>query len=134
MIGFDTTYTAPVDGNTFCAQFNADTAVTPLVTMTYQSALTAGENPTFAFRETLSTIIGTGSPAVGTFDFTDPVFDGSQQLTGSTQVETFYVYKSTGTAATSPLLARFDTATGLPLIPNTADVTVVVNENGAWKI
>jgi hypothetical protein len=35
------------------------------------------------------------------------------------------IYKDTGTASTSPLICLIDTATGLPVTPNGANITVV---------
>jgi len=43
------------------------------------------------------------------------------------------IYKDTGTAGTSPLIAYIDTATGLPVTPNGGDITVAF-DNGANKI
>jgi hypothetical protein len=49
------------------------------------------------------------------------------------QSEALVIYKDTGSAATSPLIAYIDTATGLPVTPNGADVTVTW-DNGSNKI
>lgn len=43
------------------------------------------------------------------------------------------IAKDTGSAATSPLIAAIDVATGLPVTPNGGDVTVTF-DNGANKI
>jgi len=43
------------------------------------------------------------------------------------------IYRDTGDAATSPLIARIDTATGLPVTPNGGDITVTW-DSGANKI
>jgi hypothetical protein len=43
------------------------------------------------------------------------------------------LYKDTGSAATSPLLALIDTITGFPLATNGADITVQW-DNGTYKI
>lgn len=43
------------------------------------------------------------------------------------------IYKDTGVAATSPLIALLDTATGLPVTPNGGDITLAW-DNGADKI
>src|SRR5689334_13295359 len=40
------------------------------------------------------------------------------------QSEYLVIYKDTGTASTSPLLAFIDTATNLPVTPNGGDITV----------
>jgi hypothetical protein len=49
------------------------------------------------------------------------------------QSEYLVIYKDTGSAATSPLLAFIDTATNLPVTPNGGDITVQW-DNGANKI
>jgi hypothetical protein len=48
-------------------------------------------------------------------------------------VEALVIYKDTGSAATSQLIAYIDTATGLPVTPNGGDITVVW-DNGANRI
>lgn len=53
-------------------------------------------------------------------------------VTGAT-VEAIVFYKDTGSAATSPLFLFIDTATGLTLTPNGADVTLQF-DNGSNKI
>lgn len=47
--------------------------------------------------------------------------------------EALVIYKDTGTAGTSQLIAYIDTATGLPVTPNGGDITVTW-DNGANKI
>jgi hypothetical protein len=47
--------------------------------------------------------------------------------------EALVIYKDTGSAATSPLIAYIDTATGLPTTPSGADITVTW-DNGPNKI
>lgn len=49
------------------------------------------------------------------------------------QSEALIIYKDTGSAATSPLIAYIDTATGLPITPNGGDITITW-DNGANKI
>lgn len=54
-------------------------------------------------------------------------------VTGA-QVDVVVVYKDTGSAATSPLIAYIDTASsGLPVVPNGGDITVQW-DTGANKI
>lgn len=67
-----------------------------------------------------------GSVGVGVFDASDTVFTA---LTGD-QVESLILFKDSGTESTSPLVCRWDTATGLPLTPNGADVTVIWASGG----
>lgn len=61
-----------------------------------------------------------GSLGVGIFDGADMVFTA---LSGD-QSESLILFNDTGNEATSDTLVRWDTATGLPLTPNGADVTV----------
>lgn len=65
----------------------------------------------------------------GVADAADVTFTA---VSGAT-VEAVVIYKDTGTESTSRLIAYIDTATGLPLTPNGADVNVVW-DNGANKI
>lgn len=58
--------------------------------------------------------------ALGVFDADDATWAG---LTGSA-VSYLAIYKDTGNAATSRLIAYFDTITGFPLTPSGADLTV----------
>lgn len=48
-------------------------------------------------------------------------------------VEAIVLYKDTGSASTSPLIAYIDTATGLPVTPNGGDINVAFS-NGASRI
>lgn len=50
-----------------------------------------------------------------------------------TSIEAILLYKDTGSAGTSPLIAYIDTATGLPITPNGGDI-IVTWDNGANKI
>ena len=49
------------------------------------------------------------------------------------QVTSIVIYKDTGTAGTSPLIAYIDTATGLPITPNGGDI-IVAWDTGTNKI
>lgn len=71
-----------------------------------------------------------GSVGVGVFDAADTVFTS---LAGD-QSESLILYKDTGTEATSDLIVRWDTATGLPLTPNGGNVTVVWAAGGIITI
>ena len=48
-------------------------------------------------------------------------------------IEAIIIYKDTGTAGTSPLIAYIDTATGLPITPNGGDI-IVTWDNGPNRI
>jgi len=49
------------------------------------------------------------------------------------QSEALVIWKDSGVAATSPLIAYLDTATGLPVTPNGTDITITWS-SGANKI
>jgi hypothetical protein len=67
----------------------------------------------------------------GVFDSADPTFTAA---TGDI-AEILVVYKDTGTAATSPLIAYYDTGvTGLPVTPNGGDINVTVNASGWFAL
>lgn len=90
------------------------------------SAGTVGSLSTALSSKTIGTV------AVGVFDAADlaPAFSA---VSGAT-VESISVLKDTGSAATSDLIAYFDTATGLPLTPNGGDVNVTFNASGILKV
>ncbi len=67
--------------------------------------------------------------AAGVADAADVTFSA---VSGAT-VEAIVLYKDTGSAATSRLIAYIDTATGLPVTPNGGDITVSW-DSGANKI
>lgn len=71
-----------------------------------------------------------GTVAVGVFDAADTVFT---TLSGD-QVESLVLFKATGTDSTSDTICRWDTATGLPLTPNGADVTVAWAAGGILTV
>ena len=73
--------------------------------------------------------LGTKTSTSGVFDAADTTFTSA---TGAT-VEALVIYKDTGVAGTSPLIAYIDTATGLPATPNGGDITVTW-DSGANKI
>lgn len=66
----------------------------------------------------------------GAFDAADVTFTA---VTGAS-VEALVVYKDTGSAATSPLIAFIDTGTNLPVTPNGGDITIQWNASGIFSI
>lgn len=66
----------------------------------------------------------------GVFDAADVTFTA---VTGAS-VEALVVYKDTGSAATSPLIAFIDTGTNLPVTPNGGDITIQWNASGIFSI
>lgn len=66
----------------------------------------------------------------GVADATDVTFTA---VASGAAIQYVLIYKDTGVAATSPLIALIDTATGLPVTPNGGDITIAW-DNGANKI
>lgn len=67
----------------------------------------------------------------GVFDAADLTFTA---VSGSS-VEALIIYKDTGNAATSNLIAYIDTAaSGLPVTPNGGDITITWNASGIFAI
>lgn len=112
--------------------FLTDTLKVALVKNTYPQSLTADE-----FYSDISTYVlgtpqtlGTKSVTLGVFDAADVTY--TAVTTGDT-CEAVVIYKDTGVAGTSPLLAYIDTITGFPLATNGGDITVQW-DGGSFKI
>lgn len=71
-----------------------------------------------------------GTVAAGVFDAANVTFAA---LTGDS-AEALVIYKDTGNPATSPLIAYFDSATGLPATPNGGDIVINWNASGIFGI
>ena len=74
-------------------------------------------------------VLGSKTVTDGIFDAADVTFT----LVSGNTVEDFSIIEDDATDATSSLIVNFDTATGLPLTPNGADVTLQF-DGGANKI
>lgn len=81
-------------------------------------------------RISTSANLGTKDNTLGVLDAADVVFTAPA---AGTSCEALILYKDTGVAATSALIAYIDTATGLPVTTNGADITIAWS-NGASKI
>jgi hypothetical protein len=74
--------------------------------------------------------LGSKTVTNGVFDAADVTFSA---VSGNS-VEALVIYKDTGNAATSPLIAYLDTvASGLPVTPNSGDISVTW-DNGSNRI
>lgn len=80
-------------------------------------------------RVAISGALASKTVAAGVADAADVTLTA---VTGAS-VESLVPFKDTGSAATSPLIAFIDTATGLPVTPNGGDITIQW-DNGANKI
>lgn len=94
-----------------------------LATDEFLSDIPAGERVATSANMTSKTTVA------GVFDAADITYSS---VTGDVS-EALVIYKDTGTAGTSQLIAFIDTATGLPVTPNGGDITVTW-DNGANKI
>lgn len=80
-------------------------------------------------RVATSSAFGSKTTTAGVADAADVTLTA---VTGD-QSESIDIYKHTGTEATSNLICNIDTATGLPVLPNGGDISVVF-DSGANKI
>jgi hypothetical protein len=76
-----------------------------------------------------STALANKTVANGVFDADDATFTS---VTGA-NCEALLIFQDTGVQSTSRLIAYIDSATGLPILPNGGDITVVFS-SGASKI
>ena len=76
-----------------------------------------------------STSLSNKTVASGVFDADDATFTS---VTGA-NCEALLIFQDTGVQTTSRLIAYVDSATGLPILPNGGDITVVFS-SGASKI
>jgi hypothetical protein len=76
-----------------------------------------------------STALSNKTVANGVFDADDATFTS---VTGA-NCEALLIFQDTGVQSTSRLIAYIDSATGLPILPNGGDITVVFS-SGASKI
>lgn len=110
----------------------SDTIKAALVSTAYTANLATDE-----FYSTISaSVLGTPQTlasktvTLGVFDAADPTFAA---VTSGSTVRALVIYKDTGVAGTSPLLAYIDTITGFPLATNGGDIQIVF-DSGANKI
>lgn len=74
--------------------------------------------------------LGTKDTTGGVFDAADPTWTA---VAGGSTVQGFWIYKDTGTPATSTLIFWSDTYTNLPFATNGGDITIQF-DSGANKI
>lgn len=84
-----------------------------------------------------ASVVGTPQ-TLGSKTYTNGVFDAADvtftAVTGS-QVTQLVIYIDTGSAATSPLVAFFDTGvTNLPVTPNGGDIAITWNASGIFAL
>lgn len=111
---------------------------------TIKAALVRGYTVGLTTHQFLSDVTGTGGGTIvsttdalssktgtlGVADAADAVFSA---VSAGAACPNVILYQDTGTASTSRLIAYVDTATGLPVTPSGADITVTW-DNGSNKI
>lgn len=90
----------------------------------------AAQVPVFASAPAITTNTWAVVSNVGVFDGDDTVFTS---LSGD-QVESYDIFKDSGTDTTSPMISNHDDATGLPLTPSGGNVTIVWAATGIIRI
>jgi len=112
--------------------FSSDTIKVALVLNTYPQNLTTDEFYTSISPYVIGTPQTLTSPTVtaGVFDAADVTFTA---VTAGSTCEGVVIYKDTGVAGTSPLIAYIDPITGCPLATNCGDSTVQLDA-GTYKI
>lgn len=117
---------------TAAINFSTDTIKVALVNNTYPQNLTTDEFFTSISTYVIGTpqTLGTKTMTGGAFDAADATFTA---VTGGITLEGVVIYKDTGAAGTSALIAYIDTITGFPLATNGGDITIQW-DNGAYKI
>jgi hypothetical protein len=112
--------------------FSADTIKAALVTTSYTPNLATDEFYSTISANVVGTpqTLGTKTVTLGVFDAADATFSA---VAGGSTCLGVVLYKDTGVAGTSPLLALIDTITGFPLATNGGDIQIVW-DNGAYKI
>ena len=112
--------------------FVTDTIKVMLVKNTYPQNLASDEflSSVEAYRLNTDQTLAAKSVASGAFDAGDVTFAA---VTAGDTSEGVVIYKDTGSAATSPLIAYIDVITGFPLATNGGDITIQW-DNGAYKI
>ena len=102
-----------------------------LADYTYSSAHDFLDDVAAGARVATSSNLASKTITSGTFDSGNPSFTS---VTGDPS-EALIVYKDTGIASTSPLIAFYDTGvTGLPVTPNGGNIDVTVNASGWFAL
>lgn len=112
--------------------FSSDTIKAALLSSSYTANLSTDEFWSGISANVLNTPATLGSKSVtsGIFDAADVTFTA---VTSGSTAKAIVIYKDTGTASTSPLIAYIDTITGFPLATNGGDITITW-DNGSYKI
>mgnify|MGYP000408913741 FL=1 len=112
--------------------FSTDTIKAALVSSAYSPTLATDEFFSTISANVLNTpqTLGTKTLTLGVFDAADITFTA---VTAGATAKAVVLYKDTGLAGSSPLLAYIDVITGFPLATNGGDIQVVWDA-GVYKI
>ena len=108
------------------------TMMASLISSSYTANLSTDEFYTSVNSYLLNTakVLASKTYALGVFDAADITFTA---VTAGSTAKAVVIWKDTGAAATSPLLAYIDVITGFPLATNGGDITIVWDA-GAYRI
>lgn len=112
--------------------FGSDTIKAALVSSAYSPSLSTDEFLTAISADVLNTAqtLASKTTTLGVVDAADVTFTA---VSSGATAKAVVLYKDTGLASTSPLLAYIDTITGFPLATNGGDI-LIVWDAGAFKI
>lgn len=112
--------------------WSSDTIKAALVSSAYSPTLATDEFYSGISANVLNTpqTLGTKTLTLGVFDAADITFTA---VTAGATAKAVVLYKDTGLAGSSPLLAYIDVITGFPLATNGGDIQVVWDA-GVYKI
>ena len=112
--------------------FGSDTIKAALVSSAYSPSLSTDEFLTAISADVLNTAqtLASKTTTLGVVDAADVTFTA---VSSGATAKAVVLYKDTGLASTSPLLAYIDTITGFPLATNGGDI-LLVWDAGAYKI
>lgn len=117
---------------TAAINLSSDTIKAAIVSSAYTANLSTHEWYSDISASVLNTpgTLGTKTVTLGVFDAADITYTA---VTAGSTAKAIVIYKDTGVAGTSALLAYIDTITGFPLATNGGDITIVWDA-GANKI
>lgn len=119
------------DSNIDVENGNIKAVLVDLADYTYSDAHDFLDDVPAGARVATSSNLGSKTITDGTLDVADFTFTA---VTGD-QSEALIIYIDTGSAATSRLVAFYDTGvTGFPITPNTGDISVTVNASGLFSL
>lgn len=86
---------------------------------------------TFGGAVAATATLGSKTTTGAVFDAADTTFSA---VPAGAACDYLVIYKDTGTPSTSPLIALFDTISGMPITPNGGDLVFVWNASGIFAL